>query len=64
MFSKKGEFVYWIDPGPARTLYRLDFKLGFGRLLAKLTGPAHEPADRRTEKELSLPQATDSPTVN
>jgi len=39
MFSRKGEFVYWIDPGPDRTLYRLDFKLGFGRLLAKLQGP-------------------------
>jgi len=39
MFSRKGEFVYWIDPGPERTLYRLDFKLGFGRLLAKLQGP-------------------------
>ena len=39
MFSRKGEFIYWIDPGPERTLYRLDFKLGFGRLLAKLKGP-------------------------
>ncbi len=55
MFSKKGEFVYWIDPGPARTLYRLDFKLGFGSLLAKLQGPASEPADRRTEAERALP---------
>ncbi len=55
MFSKKGEFIYWIDPGPARTLYRLDFKLGFGRLLAKLQGPASEPADRRTDAERALP---------
>jgi hypothetical protein len=39
MFSRKGEFIYWIDPGPGRTIYRLDFKLGFGRLLAKLRGP-------------------------
>lgn len=42
MFSRKGEFVYWIDPGPERTLYRLDFKLGFGRLLAKLKGPVSD----------------------
>jgi hypothetical protein len=55
MFSRKGEFVYWIDPGPARTLYRLDFKLGFGRLLAKLQGPASEPADRRTDAERAEP---------
>ena len=47
LFSKKDEVVYWIDPGPGRTLYRLDFKLGWGRLLAKLTGPAEEVADRR-----------------
>jgi len=47
MFSRKGEFVYWIDPGPGRKVYRLDFKLGWGRLLAKLTGPAEEVADRR-----------------
>ncbi len=47
MFSRKGEFVYWIDPGPGRKLYRLDFKLGWGRLRAKLTGPAKEPVDRR-----------------
>ena len=53
MFSEKGEFVYWIDPGPAKTLYRLDFKVGFGRLLAKLKGPASGPADRRTEEDLS-----------
>lgn len=53
MFSRKGEFVYWIDPGPTRTLYRLDFKLGFGRLLAKLQGPADGPADRRIDLEQS-----------
>ena len=55
MFSKKGEFIYWIEPGPTRTLYRLDFKLGFGRLLAKLQGPASQPADRRTEAERAPP---------
>ncbi len=47
LFSKKDEVVYWIDPGPGRKLYRLEFKLGWGRLLCKLTGPAEEPADRR-----------------
>lgn len=57
MFSEKGEFVYWIDPGPARTLYHLDFKLGFGRLRAKLKGPASELADRRTEAERGDPEA-------
>lgn len=45
LFSRKGEFVYWIDPGPERTLYRLDFKLGFGRLLAKLKGPVSSEDD-------------------
>ena len=55
MFSRKGEFIYWIDPGPTRTLYRLDFKLGFGRLLAKLQGPADGPADRRTGGGSSQP---------
>jgi hypothetical protein len=59
MFSRKGEFVYWIDPGPTRTLYRLDFKLGFGRLLAKLKGPASEPADRRTDIDRSGPDEND-----
>lgn len=58
MFSEKGEFVYWIDPGPTRTLYRLDFKLGFGRLLAKLTGPADGPADRRMEAEAADPDVS------
>jgi hypothetical protein len=47
LYSRKDEVVYWIDPGPGRKLYRLDFKLGWGRLLAKLTGPAEEVADRR-----------------
>jgi hypothetical protein len=47
MFSRKGEFVYWVDPGPERTLHLIDFKLGFGRLTAKLTGPADGPVDRR-----------------
>ena len=47
LYSKKDEVVYWIDPGPGRKLYRLDFKLGWGRLVAKLIGPADEVADRR-----------------
>jgi hypothetical protein len=51
MFSRKGEFVYWIERDIGRKLYRLDFKLGFGRLLAKYTGPAEGPVDRRTEAE-------------
>ncbi|MGD9252719.1 MAG: DUF3108 domain-containing protein [Holophagae bacterium] len=46
-YGRKGTFVLWIDPGPARTLYRLDFKLGFGRLLAKLVGEAEGSVDRR-----------------
>ncbi|MFV2072500.1 MAG: DUF3108 domain-containing protein [Thermoanaerobaculales bacterium] len=40
MFSRKGELVMWIDPGGVKLLHRLDFKLGFGRLVAKLVGPA------------------------
>lgn len=36
LFSRKGEFVLWIDPGPAKTLHRLDFKLSFGRLIADM----------------------------
>ena len=40
MFSRKGEFVMWIDPGGRKLLHRLDFILGFGRLKAKLVGPA------------------------
>jgi hypothetical protein len=40
MFSRKGEFVMWIDPEDPRTVYRLDFKLSFGRLIAEFTGPA------------------------
>jgi hypothetical protein len=51
MFSRKGEFVYWIEPDSGRRLYRLDFKLGFGRLLAKYAGPAEGPVDRRAETE-------------
>jgi hypothetical protein len=51
VFSRKGEFVYWIDPGPDRKLYRLDAKLGWGRLKAKLIGPADEVADRRGIEE-------------
>jgi hypothetical protein len=55
MFSRKGEFVYWIDPDVTRKVYRLDFKLPFGRLLAKYTGPAEGPVDRRTEAEKADP---------
>jgi hypothetical protein len=55
MFSRKGEFIYWIDPDVKRKLYRLDFKLPFGRLLAKYTGPAEGPVDRRTEAQKADP---------
>jgi len=55
MFSRKGEFVYWIDPDVLRKLYRLDFKLPFGRLHATYTGPADGPVDRRTEAEKADP---------
>ena len=55
MFSRKGEFIYWIDPDVTRKLYRLDFKLPFGRLLAKYTGPAEGPVDRRSEAEKADP---------
>jgi len=55
MFSRKGEFIYWIDPDVTRHLYRLDFKLPFGRLLAKYTGPTDGPVDRRTEAEKADP---------
>jgi len=55
MFSRKGEFIYWIDPDVTRHVYRLDFKLPFGRLLAKYTGPADGPVDRRTEAEKADP---------
>jgi hypothetical protein len=47
LFSRKGEFVYWVDPGEERTLHVVDFKLGFGRLTAKLEGPAEGHLDRR-----------------
>jgi len=55
LFSRRGDFVYWIDPDVKRTLYRMDFKLPFGRLLAKYTGPAKGSADRRTEAEKADP---------
>jgi hypothetical protein len=55
MFSRKGEFIYWIGPDVKRKLYRLDFKLPFGRLLAKYTGPAEGPVDRRTETQKADP---------
>jgi hypothetical protein len=55
MFSRRGEFIYWIEPDAGRKLYRLYFKLPFGRLLAKYTGPADGPVDRRTEAEKADP---------
>ena len=55
MFSRKGELIYWIAPDPTRKLYRLDFKLPFGRLLAKYTGPAEGPVDRRTAAQKADP---------
>lgn len=42
MFSRKGEVVMWIDPGPERTLHRLVFNLPFGSLVARLTGVSTE----------------------
>jgi len=47
LFSRKGEFAYWVDPGEERTLHVVDFKLGFGRLTARLEGPAEGHLDRR-----------------
>jgi sugar lactone lactonase YvrE len=58
MFDRAGEFIYWIDPGVTRKLYRLNFKLPFGRLQAKYTGPADGPVDRRTEAEKADPGPT------
>ena len=55
MFSRRGEFIYWIEPDVKRKLYRLDFKLPFGRLRAKYTGPAEGPVDRRTEAQKADP---------
>jgi hypothetical protein len=55
MFARRGEFVYWIKPDLTRTLYRLDFKLPFGHLLAKYVGPASGSFDRRTEEEKADP---------
>ena len=55
MFSRKGEFIYWIDPDTTRKLYRLNFKLPFGRLLAKYIGPAEQTMDRRSEAEKADP---------
>jgi hypothetical protein len=63
LFSRKGEFVLWVDPGPARTLHRLDFKLNFGRLIADMESrdgagffpedPSEEASDGRTEERES-----------
>ncbi len=58
MFDRKGKFIYWIDPGPARTAYRLEFHLPFGKLLAKYMGPAEGSFDRRTEAEKAEPTPT------
>ena len=55
MFSRRGEFIYWIEPDVKRKLYRLDFKLPFGQLLAKYTGPAEGPVDRRTAEQKADP---------
>jgi hypothetical protein len=55
MFSRKGEFIYWIKPDMDRKLYRLDFKMPFGHLLAKYTGRAEGPVDRRSEAEKADP---------
>jgi len=55
MFARKGEFVYWIKPDPTRTLYRLDFKLPFGHLVAKYAGPAIGSFDRRTATQKADP---------
>ena len=58
MFSRRGEMVYWIDPGPTRHLYRASFDLPFGKLSAKYMGPADKSYDRRTEAEkIKLPDA-------
>lgn len=59
MFSRKGAFVYWITPAAEKTLYRLDFDLPFGRLLATYTGPAAGPVDRRAEELKSRPGSPD-----
>jgi len=50
MFSRKGQFVMWIDPSPERTLYRFWFKLTFGKLSARLTGPAPEDGNPRPDE--------------
>lgn len=50
MFSRKGQFVMWIDPAPERTLYRFWFKLAFGRLSAQLKGAASEDGNPRPDK--------------
>jgi len=50
MFSRQGQFVMWIDPSPERTLYRFWFKLAFGKLSARLTGPAPEDGNPRPDE--------------
>jgi len=64
MFSRKGEFIYWIGPDKERKLYRLDFKLSFGHLMAKYTGPADGPVDRRTEADKADPETAIEVEVN
>lgn len=56
MFERKGKFIYWIDPGPKRTAYRLEFYLPFGKLSAKYIGPAEQSFDRRSEAEKAIPE--------
>ena len=62
MFDRKGKFIYWIDPGPARTAYRLEFHLPFGKLTAKYMGPAERSFDRRSEAEKADPTPLPSPS--
>lgn len=51
MFSREGQFVMWIDPSPERTLYRFWFKLAFGKLSARLKGPAAADGNPRPDEE-------------
>lgn len=60
MFERKGKFIYWIDPGPKRTAYRLEFHLPFGKLSAKYMGPAKQSFDRRSEAEKAMPARADA----
>jgi hypothetical protein len=64
MFARKGEFIYWIKPDNSRMLYRMDFKLPFGRLHANYTGPASGTVDRRSEAEKADPGPPVEEVVN